>query len=99
VSGEKPRGQTPLERILLHIVQGVTVIGIVGGYVSMSDLKTSNAVLQIELRALTDRLDDFRDLSGDRYTLTQAQRDIKPIMDAMSDHEARLRQLERHSIK
>ncbi|MEH6524399.1 hypothetical protein [Sulfitobacter sp.] len=88
-----------MERILLHIVQGVTVVGIVGGYVSMAELKTSNAVLQIELRALTDRLDDFRALSGDRYTSTQAQRDIKPIIDRMSDHEARLRQLERHSIK
>jgi hypothetical protein len=92
--GAEPRGQSPVERILLHIVQVITVTGIIGGYAAITGLKTDTAVLGTQLDALTDRLDDFRALSGDRYTATQAIRDIKPLVDRVSDHEARLRQLE-----
>ena len=83
-----------MERIVLHAVQAITVAGIIGGYVSISDLKTSNAVLRVELQGLSARLEDFRSLASDRYTSTQAQRDIKPLIERVADHEARIRTLE-----
>ena len=95
VTEDESRGQSSVERILLHVVQAVTVAGIIGGYVAMSDLKTSTAVLQSELRSLSERLDDFRALSGDRYTATQAARDIKPLFERIADFEIRLRNLEK----
>lgn len=92
---ETPRGQTALERIVLHAVQAVTVAGIIGGYLAVSDLRTSNAVLQVEVKGLSDRLEDFRDLVDDRYTARQAQRDFKPLIERVADHEARLRTIEK----
>jgi Tfp pilus assembly protein PilN len=83
-----------MERILLHVVQAITVVGIVGGYVSLSELKTSNAVLQTQVESLTERMDDLRSFAGDKYTARQAARDIAPLLEKVSDHEARIRKLE-----
>ena len=91
---DRKQGQTALERIVLHVVQAVTVAGIIGGYMAVSELKTSNAVLRVELQGLSARLEDFRSLVDDRYTSSQAQRDIKPLIERVADHEARLRTIE-----
>ena len=95
---QAPRGQTGLERVLLHIVQVVTVTGIIGGYVAMGELRTSNAVLQSEFRALSERLEDFRTSFSNAYTERQAQSDLAPIYARQVDHEARLRALEKAII-
>ncbi len=89
------RGQTPFERVTMHVVQGLTVAGIVGGYMAFSNLQASTAVMQTKIEHLTVRIDDFRQLADDRYTSTQATRDIKPIIDRLVDHESRLRVLEK----
>nr|WP_321445689.1 hypothetical protein [uncultured Cohaesibacter sp.] len=52
-----------IERTVVHIVRTTTVAGIIGGYVAVSDLKTSNAVLESQISALTVRIDDLKSLS------------------------------------
>lgn len=89
------RGQTGLERVVLHVVQALTVAGIVGGYVSLTSLQTSFAVIENKMENLSIRLDDFKDLTSDRYTISQAEHDLRPILEKISDHEKRLRSLER----
>jgi hypothetical protein len=89
------RGQLPIERFLLHVVQAITVAGIIGGYVVLSDLRTSTAVLQTQIISLSQRVDDFRAMASDRYTSTEAERDRKPMLEVLSDHETRIRALER----
>lgn len=83
-----------IERTVVHIVRTTTVAGIIGGYVALSDLKTSNAVLESQINALTVRIDDLKSLTSDRYTGSQALRDLQPVQERILDHEKRLRLIE-----
>lgn len=102
---ENKRGQTTMERIFLHIIQAVTVTGIIGVGIGLTQLKVSNAVMQSELHTsnknvqfqlknLTDRINEFKQISADRYTASQAIKDLAPIMERARDHEERIRGLE-----
>lgn len=84
-----------MERMLLHVVQAITIAGIVGGYVAVGDLKTQTAVLQSKVEAMSIRLQDFRGAADDRYTGSQARRDMAPLLEKLSDHEERIRDIER----
>lgn len=95
---EEKRGQSTIERVFLHVIQAVTVTGILGGYVALTQLKTSNAVLQTQMENLTTRIDDFKTLSADRYTASQAIKDLAPLIETNRDHESRIRHLERQII-
>lgn len=86
------------DRTLGYIVKTVTVTGIIGGYVALSDLKASNAALEAEIRALTVRIDDLKSLTSDRYTGSQALRDLQPLQERIVDHEKRLRLIEQRRL-
>ena len=96
---EEKRGQSTIERVFLHVIQAVTVTGILGGYVALTQLKTSNAVLQTQMENLTIRIDDFKDASRDRYTASDSIRDLRPLISTSKDHEIRIRQLEQRVMK
>lgn len=89
------RGSTQVERWIDHIVRAVTVVAIIGGFNMFSSMRTDLAVFATELRAVSARLDDMRDAAQDRYTGSDARRDITPLLDRLNDHEGRLRALER----
>jgi hypothetical protein len=92
-----PRGSTQIERWVQHVLQALTVASIIGGFVLLSDLRTSNAVIVERLDQQGKRLDDFKAFMSDRYTGADAARDIQPILSELSDHEDRIRRLEARS--
>lgn len=91
------RGSLPIERWFDHVVRALTVAAIVWGFVTISDLRTEQAVMTTQLIGMNDRLSDLRAASLDRYTSGDARRDLSPLIDRLSDHEGRLRILERAS--
>ena len=89
------RGSTSIERWFDHVVRAVTVIAIVGGAVTLSEIRTQVAVLSTQIETLQSAMADMRTASADRYTRTDARSDLQPVMDRLADHEGRLRSLER----
>ena len=89
------RGSTRVERWFQHVVQALTVMAIAGGTYSISEMRRESAVITEKLANVERRFDELRDSVKDRYTATDAKRDIQPIRDKLLDHEARLRALER----
>lgn len=95
MTNNNTRGSTQIERWFDHVVRALTVTAIVGGAYTLAGLQTQVAVLSTEVNALSQRMDDMRAASSDRYTATQARRDFVPIQDRINDHESRIRDLER----
>lgn len=96
---EKTRGQTPVERWAQHVVQAVTVAAIIGGGMMLSELKTAVAVMAQRQESMSVRFADFKIIMDDRYTGQQAAVAHSRIEDQLSDHEARLRVIEKELSK
>lgn len=93
---EGERGSTKLERSFATVVQVITVTAIIGGTALMFEMKTTVAVILERVSNMQVRLDDFRSFSVDRYTATEAEKEISPIVTRQKDFEERLRKLERN---
>ena len=52
------RGSTPIERWAQHVVQAITVAAVVWFGVTLSSLKTSDAITQVKLDTLQQRIGD-----------------------------------------
>lgn len=88
------RGQGPLERGFLHVMQGITLIAFAAAGGMLINLSGDLREVRVELRQLNERIVDFRRLAEDRYTTTQAIRDLGAIDKILEDHEERIRALE-----
>lgn len=98
---DSTRGQTPFERYVMHVVQAISIAAILGVIALlwdmrqvMSDQERELAVANAQLVQVNERIEDFRAFMADRYTASQADRDLTPIRRELSDHEARIRALE-----
>lgn len=89
------RGSTPWERAIQHITQVLIVAAIIGGFTQLSSLQKSTAIIETEMRGMRQRFDDFKVFMGDRYTSGDATRDRIIIDRELSDHEDRIRNIER----
>lgn len=90
----KVRGSSPIERAVQHVIQVISVAAILGGFYVLQELRTSNAVIQVELQSVKSRLDDLKPLVTGNYTDAEAQRDQTIFERALEDHEDRIRTLE-----
>ncbi|MCB1454034.1 MAG: hypothetical protein KDJ43_10335 [Rhizobiaceae bacterium] len=88
------RGSSTAERWFDHAVRVMTVAAILSGATWLLDMRTSVAVIHSEIGQLRNQLGKLEGLSSDRYTGTEARRDLARVQDMISDHEARLRSLE-----
>lgn len=88
------RGSTPTERWIQHFIQGISLAAVIGGGALLWDLKTSNAIIQTELKNMSQRMEDFKLFMSDRYTSTDAEREHLIIERELQDHESRIRKLE-----
>lgn len=98
---EPHRGSSRIERVVQHIVQALTVIAIAGGFSgyfallkTMSDVQKDAAVMLEKIVNLETRMNEFRDAARDRYTATEAARDLANIRNILQDHENRIRKIE-----
>jgi len=88
------RGSTPIERWAQHVVQAITVAAVVWFGVTLSSLKTSDAITQVKLDTLQQRIGDFSAQTSDTYTRTSAMADLKRVAERLADFEQRIRKLE-----
>ena len=89
------RGSTPMERWFDHIVRAITVAAIIGGTAMLLDMRGTQQIILERIGNNTERISDLRGLAADRYTNTDALRDLSSIREELRDHETRLRALER----
>lgn len=87
-------GSTPVDRWVQRLIHGISLAAILAGGSLLWDMKTSNLIIQNDLRAMTERLDDFKLFMGDRYTSSDARRDLTILEKELKDHEDRIRKLE-----
>jgi hypothetical protein len=92
---DAPRGSTRIERYAQHIVQAVTVAAIIGGAVAVVGMREDIAVMKNTMAIMKEQVSDLKAATADRYTATEARRERQPLIDAIADHEARIRLIER----
>jgi TolA-binding protein len=92
------RGSSQVERWFDHVVRGLTVIAIVAGFTAVTGMRTQLAVMSTQMQSMNERINDMRANSSDRYTASEARRELTPIIDRIADHEGRLRVLERGTV-
>lgn len=96
------RGSSYLERIIQHVVQALVVLAIGGVVVALDNSKTARADLQTTLAVTNSQLEQlqghlaaFQTIINDHYTKRDADRDLGILHGSITDHEKRLRFLER----
>lgn len=89
------RGSTRGERMYDHITRAVTVAALL--WMGSASLNTQKhvAVIQTEIKGIYKLIGSFDTLSSDRYTGSDARRELAPLVTKLEDHEQRLRRLER----
>lgn len=87
-----------LEKWAQHVIQTLSVAAIIWFGMTLSELKTQNAITQIKVVSIQERLSDMSLNVRDRYTKTEALNDINRTVDTLKDHELRLRKLEAESL-
>lgn len=89
---------TSVERWAQHVIQAITVAAVIWFGVTLTQLKTSDAITQVKLDTLQARIGDFQNRTADRYTKTDATRDLKRVVERLADFEQRIRKLESNRI-
>ena len=93
-NAQEHRGSSPAERWFDHVVRALTVAAIISSAVWLTDMRSQIVGIQKDLGYLTQQIGELKGLTDDRYTGTQARRDLQRVIDALGDHETRLRALE-----
>lgn len=93
--GNGTRGSSLLERTVQHVFQGILIIFLVWIASTVSELRTITAVTSVEVFNLQSQLTTFKDGMVDRYTGSQAVKDIRRMDQVNTDQELRLRALEK----
>lgn len=97
-TNDETRGSSKNERLYDHVVRAITVAGVIGGVIGFFDLREELAVQGALIQQSAERISDLRAAATDRYTGEDARRDLGDLRERLSDHENRLRTIERNML-